>query len=254
MERLEAILYNVLGGFIVVGLIKISELLTRNLARRRFKRVFGSGSQPIFLVYGSMRVDPFLLDLVPSEHDDLKKYPLSKPSDPSFHFSAENSASACEVRAASYLASSMGRYAGIGVCFESDENLSARLNVDFVSFGGLNNLKSKDAFNNEANDLIEFDPKAGFVFRGDGRPIASSLPEHDHGIILKIHPRQFPERTWVVCAGVGEWGTSGSAWFLANKWKEIESAVKSNSQFCCSIRVKTKQDESAEALEIRQSS
>jgi len=66
-------------------------------------------------------------------------------------------------------------------------------------------------------------------------------------LILKIHPRQFPERTWLVCAGIGEWGSSGAAWYLAYRWREIYKYAK-NSPFAIIVRVKDKQDESTEPV------
>jgi hypothetical protein len=37
---------------------------------------------------------------------------------------------------------------------------------------------------------------------------------------LKIIPKSFPNRVWIAVAGLGEWGTSGAAWFLSKNWKK----------------------------------
>ena len=66
-------------------------------------------------------------------------------------------------------------------------------------------------------------------------------------MILKIHPSQFSNRTWLVCAGLGEWGTSGAAWYLAYKWREIYRFAKSE-HFSIIVRVRPGQDESAEPV------
>ena len=66
-------------------------------------------------------------------------------------------------------------------------------------------------------------------------------------MILKIHPTQFSNRTWILCAGIGEWGTSGAAWYLAYKWKEIYRYAKS-SPFALVIKVKRNQDEFSEPI------
>jgi hypothetical protein len=55
---------------------------------------------------------------------------------------------------------------------------------------------------------------------------------------------QFPHRTWIACAGIGEYGTSGGAWFLANKWEEIRKRAGSG-PFAVIVRVRPGQDESA---------
>ncbi|MFZ3244749.1 MAG: hypothetical protein WA185_06710, partial [Candidatus Acidiferrales bacterium] len=81
---------------------------------------------------------------------------------------------------------------------------------------------TKSCQENSGNRLAKFDqPNSQFIRASDGKPLAKLDPNFDHGLILKIHPAQFPDRVWITCAGMGERGTSGSAWFLANKWQEI---------------------------------
>jgi hypothetical protein len=80
------------------------------------------------------------------------------------------------------------------------------------------------------------------------------LTEHrarmEYGIILKIHPTQFPERTWIACAGMGETGTSGAAWFLARKWKELEKRADGAGRFFALIAVEQGKDESAVVIKF----
>lgn len=79
----------------------------------------------------------------------------------------------------------------------------------------------------------------------------------DYGLILKIRPEQFPERVWIVCAGIGEWGTSGAGWYLSNKWKEILKANRpwydprglfEGADFATIVQVRPGQDESAKMV------
>jgi hypothetical protein len=65
----------------------------------------------------------------------------------------------------------------------------------------------------------------------------------DYALIVKIHPPKKPERTWLCCAGVGEWGTSGAAWYLAGKWKEIHKWAKSK-PFAIITETKSNSDDS----------
>jgi len=46
---------------------------------------------------------------------------------------------------------------------------------------------------------------------------------------------------------LGEWGTSGAAWYLSYKWKEIYKYAKQNT-FSIIVRVNPRQDESAEPV------
>ena len=77
--------------------------------------------------------------------------------------------------------------------------------------------------------------------------------DFDYGLILKIKPKQFPDRTWFTCAGLGEWGTSGAAWYLAKKWKDIHNFAE-NSAFAIIVRVKKDQDEFADPILMVKSS
>jgi hypothetical protein len=164
-----------------------------------------------------------------------------------FSFSAESAASACEIRAASYVSSALGREGGVSTTSATDDDLVAQLDIDFVSFGAMNNEKTLDLFSNEANDLAEYDVSRGiFVWKQDRSSLCPPpRPNIDCGVILKIHPKQFPGRVWIACAGKGEWGTSGSAWFLANRWKEIVKQLSNTDRFACVIEVERLKDQSA---------
>jgi hypothetical protein len=99
---------------------------------------------------------------------------------------------------------------------------------------------------NSNNQLVTFD-NARFTTVDSRRPIVNPRAGYDYGLILKIHPRQFPMRTWITCAGIGEWGTSGAAWYLGNKWKEIQEYF-GDEQFAIIVRVSPLQDESADPI------
>jgi hypothetical protein len=110
----------------------------------------------------------------------------------------------------------------------------------------MNNGKTLDLFSNDANCLAEYDVSQRiFVWKKDRKPLYSPSSNFDYGIIQKIHPRQFPDRTWITCAGIGEWGTSGSAWLLSKRWKNLALQVRGQDGFVCVIRVEPKKDQSA---------
>jgi len=241
-----SILLNVVGGFLTVWITWAYWKAHQRLRRRKFKTIFGASDKPRALCYGSLILNPQIAKWIPEEQNILRQFPLMKRANPKYLFSGESSASSCEVRGASYLASALGRDGAISTEFKGDEALSDKLDIDFISFGGLSNTKTVDVFSNEANDLAFYDEqRKAFVLKKDSTPLGTPQDGVDYGIILKIHPRQFNGRTWIVCAGYGEWGTSGAAYFLAHKWKEISAQVKGDGHFVCLIRVKAGQDESA---------
>ena len=138
----------------------------------------------------------------------------------------ERPVSSCELRAVKYLAEVIGAESKQAPTLSSDCDLRGRLDISFVSFGShLSNYKTKDAIENEGNHLLSFE-RGKFLSKKSGRVVLHLEPGFDYGLILKLHPIQFPERVWFVCAGIGEWGTSGAAWYLAHKWAEIYHYAK----------------------------
>jgi hypothetical protein len=202
--------------------------------RRKFKRVFGRDSQEYFLAFGTLEVDRA-----------LGAFPFTKPGRPKMRFSAQRVASGCELRAVAYVGSALSSDGGVTCKVVADDKMAEKLDLDFISFGAMSNLLTLNAFENPANLFVNYDPKSGFVSKKDGQRLCDFRPGYDYGLILKIHPTQFPNRTWIVCAGIGEWGTSGSAWFLAHKWRELAKDLKGNDQFACLVEVTSGQDESA---------
>jgi hypothetical protein len=128
----------------------------------------------------------------------------------------------------------------------ADESIRERVDIDFISLGYANNLKTVDLASNNANVFVEFDYGANaFISRTSRRPIFRPAPGFDYGVIVRVHPVEFPDRTWICCAGYGEWGTSGAAWFLGNKWRQLASRLGNDDPFVALIQVRSEQDESA---------
>jgi hypothetical protein len=65
----------------------------------------------------------------------------------------------------------------------------------------------------------------------------------DYGLILKIPNLRFPGHFFFVCAGLGEWGTSGASWYLASKWKSLQKEF--GEAFGVVVEVEIGSDESA---------
>ena len=214
--------------------------------RRQFKKVFGSGASEYFIAFASLEVNPKVLRFASNLDQQLARFPLVKPTHPDKAFSAQKVVSGSELRAVSYIGPSLATDGGIVARVVADDAIADKLDIDFISFGAMSNLKTIDAFANPANRLAGYSPHEPlFISQSTGKALCDFPDGYDYGLILKIHPQQFPSRTWICCTGIGEWGTSGSTWFLAKKWKEIAKKVNERDQFVCVIQVKPGQDESA---------
>ena len=186
----------------------------------------------------------------------LGAYPYVKPSrkdnaPPSQYKSIEHPVSEGEIRASAYLVSLFGFRGFLRPALRpllmSDERCETILDGNFVALGG-SNYKTEDILASEENIFLSLSP-AGFTVSGQRPMLDANL-----GFILRIRPRKFPRRSWLVCAGVGEWGTSGSAWYLANRWNHLIRIIHplaywsgfSIPDFLAVIRVEPGRDESAD--------
>ena len=73
-----------------------------------------------------------------------------------------------------------------------------------------------------------------------------------YGIILEYDPdpEDDPDRVWFLCAGLGSNGTSGAAWYLANKWKRLYRLADAN-DFMAVIRVHHYSDHDSQLIDIK---
>jgi hypothetical protein len=113
---------------------------------------------------------------------------------------------------------------------------------------------SETCFVNGGNRLVDFDQTSvQFKAKGSAQSLIQTENKSDYGVILKLHPVQFPDRVWLVCAGIGERGTSATSWYLANRWEELRRKV-GDKQFAAFFRVEpdahSGRDQSAELLKI----
>ncbi|MEN8263263.1 MAG: hypothetical protein ABFR82_07355 [Nitrospirota bacterium] len=149
----------------------------------------------------------------------------------------------CSVRAASYLIDKLSPYFNRGVGSLSDEEIAATWEGTFINIGvSALNIKTDDIkhhidnklFKEDINGIIEL--KNDLSFGPDNR--------HDVGMILKIKNPYFNKYSLIVCAGIGEWGTSGAAWYLSRHWKKLGRRFLSN-DFIVVLNVLRGSDESA---------
>ncbi len=244
--------FNVLGGviagIITLVIVAIGKKVFFLWNRHKFRQLFGKDvlkGSDFHLVYAQLG-----LRAVKNEQGNVVTHPYVKPGEESCGagFSIDRPVNSCEVRAAKYLAEVIGAESKRAPMLSSDYELRGRVDISFISFGGpLPNYKTKDVIENKGNEFVRFDNQNNFVSKKSGRIVLRREQGFDYGLVLKLHPAQFPKRVWFVCAGVGEWGTSGAARYLAHKWKQIYHYSKKR-PFAIIVRVRPNQDESAEPI------
>lgn len=249
------IIINVLGG-IVVAALSACYIYARNRAKRwKQQKIFGRDlvAGLIHIIYGKFCLHPRVGGHV--------RFPYIKPPRPGAspqvpaQISIDNPVSGCETRGAKYVSSMLGDAKSLLVA-DLDEPVISSLDMSFISLGGeQSNYKSADAMRNPANNLVRI-AYNGITDVESNRALPLQIQANlDYGLILRIRPQQFPKRVWIVCAGFGEWGTSGSAWFLANRWNKLLPwyyflDFGDGWNFAAIIKVDRGQDESATLVKI----
>lgn len=258
LADIKSIVLNVIGGALVALFAWSYGWLSRKCRQWAVKQVMGYDFDKdgiYHIVYGSF--------ILPTLHDQSGqiithpyiKTPLPPPSPrkpASAGFSIDNPVSSGEMRSIAYLAELFGKTRACAPTITTDNDMVSRVDVSFISLGGpSSNFKTEDTVGHPANNLVTM-TSAGFVHPISQQPVVPITPnvQYDYGMILRICPTQHPTRTWIVCAGLGEWGTSGAAWFLANKWSQLlwHTLWRRQKQYAALVRVRRGQDESAEIV------
>ncbi|MGA2323642.1 MAG: hypothetical protein ABSG22_07335 [Sedimentisphaerales bacterium] len=229
------IAYNIIGGILVSGLALLLQLFYRKLHARRFQQVFQDEDDgEFYVVYKSVESKR---DVVfPAEES---KVPRGTPA--TTNLTLINSCAA--TRSVGYLVYTFGKSIGKPPLIVSHADVDQKMNLSFISIGGPTNHKTKDLMANSANKLLDYEH--GKIVAKDSRKILVKDGDEagfDYGFIIKIHPTNFPQRTWICCGGFGEWGTSGVAWYLSHRWNDIRK-LAGKREFACITKTKIGCDE-----------
>jgi hypothetical protein len=128
-------------------------------------------------------------------------------------------------------------------------SVAAKWDGTFICFGSADsNLKTYDIelLLWAATLQVRLRPN-GFRRYIIGGKVFTGAPNCDHGILLRIKNPYHPDHFLFVCAGLGEWGTSGTAYYLFTHWKKLYKKHKQQ-DFCKIIEVNIGSDESAREI------
>jgi hypothetical protein len=153
----------------------------------------------------------------------------------------------CSARGAGYLIDALSGIPSVGIKVRTvaDREVATLWDATFINLGSsYSNIKTDDI--KQMHDGTFFHDDAG-QFTFEGQPQQQEKPRSRKGIIVKRGNPYFPGHTLLVCAGLGEWGTSGAAWFLARNWKDLSRRFRSR-DFAIALSVLPEADESAREL------
>ncbi len=220
-----AILVNVGTGtlFFILGLLWPK---LRFLNKPFVRRFFGKGifSEAFRIVHGSI-IDSRVSSAKPGDVRFFKR----------FHDGRQiglvgpwgNVVGDSEIRASSYLINVLDSYRDKPIDVIDDLTGFRKLDSSFICLGSPSSNELSDfAIQQTENAFLEFgqDGQGTYIkSRGNGEIFRGF--EHrqgkDLGIVLKIPNSRFSGHYFFVCAGLGDWGTSGAAWYLARNWRRL---------------------------------
>lgn len=225
----RSLFWNVVGGIIVSILTALFFYFRYRLRAYHLQRFIGfrfKRDVEVRIIYGQL-----LLPAVRDPSGNQISHPYVKPGRRGGAlpligtYSIEHPVSECEVRASTYLASLLGLRGILRPSLASDIESDQLLDSNLVCLGGPgSNYKTADILASPANIFIRMTHTGFTLPRGEQLPYQCT-DKVDHGFILRITPPDFRDRSWIVCAGLGEWGTSGTAWCLAHQWKRLARSI-----------------------------
>lgn len=203
----------------VFKFIKWVQIFLRWLSTWKFKQVFGrDAGEKYHIIYNISNVtNRGIVFLRPEPKVKRARYRDTT------NLTTINSCAT--TRAIGHLVYAFGEKVNIPPIISSDVDTDEKMDISFISIGGVTNLKTCDLLEDISNNFLDFEVNS-IIHRSSKLPIIKTAPNVDYGFIIKIHPRSNPERTWICCVGLAEWGTSGAAWFLASKWRDIRKWAK----------------------------
>lgn len=237
---------NAIIALLILVLGSAWRVIPKSWDRIRARRFWGEGvsSGGIAICFGSL-IDTRLIDGSQSGpgyskiYRDGRKINVSGPT--------ESIVGLCEVRSASYLLNALAKFRRVPLGIDDDKTVLKHLDRSVISLGS--------AVSNEIAEIIERDSRNKFFsFDYTGSPairckatdtplsLGNSEVRRDYGLIVKIINTRFPKHFLILCAGLGEWGTSGAAWYLANHWRDLSRLGK---EFGCVVEVEIGSDQSA---------
>ena len=236
-----------LAGRVVWEVVKgLFGSVPRGIDRWRFGRFFGpsatAGSSIVAVV------DPYTHPLPRTGNRYIKHFLGRRPDQPLI--GEDDVLGVNVVRLVSYVSSLFSTYRkdGRGIPVVTDDAVASRWDGTFICFGSSDsNIKTHDveSFAQQSFYRWEFGPSGRRRIAVGSRSF-SNTARLDYGILLRMRNPHHPEHWLFICAGLGEWGTTGSAYYLCDRWKSLYKA-HGNAEFLKVIEVDRGSDESARA-------
>jgi hypothetical protein len=221
--------------------------------KARFKNFFGApviGGENVFIVLDPYEYAVSRSELSPGQARFVKRFHGRRADAPVI--GEDKLLRSRTARMTKYAAEALSKFQAKekGARIVLDEEVINLWDGSFFCFGSADcNIKTFDIENLPQNNLYTLGFDDGrhrcFVVNGETFSIA---PRTDRGIIARFLNPYFTEHFLFICAGLGEWGTSGAAYFLFDQWRQLNARFRNRRNFCLVIEVETDSDQSAKEI------
>lgn len=256
---------NIVLSVIIETLKGVVYAIPKAIYNWKFRRFFGLYSTTADNIYAV--VDPYTLPLPRIANRYIKHFLGRRPDQPLI--GEDNVLGVNAIRVITYVTSLFSAYRKknkpINVVI--DEKIAGIWKGTFICFGSSDsNIKTYEIENLKEQTFYTFDfgPKDDNEesiptidieqthYTGTNKYRRFNISEksfgvsrkRDHGVLLKMENPHCSGHYLFICAGHGEWGTSGTAYYLFNNWKKLYKEHK-RKDFCKIIEVDFHSDESA---------
>jgi hypothetical protein len=237
----QGIIGSLIAGFLTIGIVEYYKYWRLYLFNLKFKKLFGTyDEEKINLVLPALSVRQDVLNLLQTSNLQDNQFPLLKYGG-SF-IKSSKLLSYADTIALKYILEIVSKVFGTKSKIVTDEDLQNKLDISFVAFGG-SNFYCSYILAQTNNRFYNFNGNS-IISKTNLNSSFQINQTYDYGLILKYRHINFPEKTWIIVAGLGESGTRGASWFLSKNWKEISDRFNEK-EFGLVVRVDHGIDNSA---------
>ncbi len=149
-------------------------------------------------------------------------------------------------RAAGYINEKLPKLKRLKIMVSSDQEIASKRDGTFVCIGSSGTNIKSDQIKHSPENIFLGDDLGNVIKLRNGKEF-NITDREDKAYIMKIINPSFPDNASIVCAGLGEWGSSGAAWYLSKNWKLITRKY-GNKPFLLILSVEHGSDESAHEI------
>lgn len=232
---------SLIASFLTIAIMNIWKYYKRKISNWKFKKIFGTyEEEKLFLVLPELKIRPDLMDYLKNNkfHDYSFPFINSNKS----YISTSKILPYNDTTALKYLLDIISSKLGNKSLITTDEELSKKLDLSFISFGG-STFYSSHVLSDSDNIFYKVENNSSIVSIKDTEKRFVRDKDFDYGLIIKYKHNNFPDRVWIVISGIGESGTSGAGWYLSKRWAELSDEYH-NKAFGLVVKVKHGIDES----------